>query len=208
MGLRMLESLYSAVSAHAGQFTCEEIHQQKNTKVVRFRHVGSPPKLDLEVPDVQGLRDFYATYEHLTLYLDEQSGDAAYFIASPAQWLKLDNNFRPWLDSLDEDERAEYLPDWIEQCIVVGEIPRSGNYLLVPTSGPDAGYVFEFEHDGFEFIELASSLPDFVMRSLDLNVHQLTEMASHLRFIVAGDARQWWIKELQDNRGNVVSTVA
>jgi hypothetical protein len=206
IGLLMLESLHSAVDAHAGQFTCVEIDKEKNTKNVHFRHVGSPPDINLAVPNVPGLRDFYATYGHLTLYLDEQSGDAAYFIASPSQWSELDGEFRPWLEGLDEEEAAEYLPTWIVDCIVVGEIPQSGNYLLVPSSGPDAGKVFEFEHDGFEFLELASSLPDFVMRSLDLSTRELTAMASHLRFITTGENRQWWIKELRDNRGNVVRT--
>jgi hypothetical protein len=204
----MLESLHAAVSSHAGEFSCEEIHQENNTKVVHFRHAGAPPDASLAVPDVRGLRDFYATFEHLTMYLDEQSGDAAYFIASPSQWSELDGEFRPWLEGLDEEEIAECLPTWIADCIVVGEIPQSGNYLLVPASGPDAGKLFEFEHDGFEFLELASSLPDFVMRSLDLSASQLTAMASHLRFIAAGEDRQWWINELRDNRGNVVRTEA
>jgi hypothetical protein len=202
----MLESLHSAVTSHTGQFSCEEIHQEENTKVVPFRHIGSPPDTGLVVPDVQGLKDFYATYGHLTMYLDEQSGDAAYFLASPTQWSELDSDFRPWLDGLDEEEVAEYLPAWINDCIVVGEIPQSGNYLLVPTSGPDAGKVFEFEHDGFEFLELGTSLPDFVVRTLDLDTRRLTAMASHLRFITANEGCQWWIKELRDNRGNVVYT--
>lgn len=140
------------------------------------------------------------------MYLDEQSGDAAYFVASPSQWSELDSYFRPWLDGLDEDEAADYLPTWIEDCIVVGEIPQSGNYLLVPTSGPDAGKVFEFEHDGFEFLELGASLPDFVERTLDVDSRRLTAMASHLRFVTPNEGRGWWINELRDNRGNVVRT--
>jgi hypothetical protein len=204
----MLEALRSAVAAHTGIFSCEEIHKEENTKDVHFRHVGSPPNPALAVPDVQGLKEFYSTYESLTMYLEEDSGDAAYFIASPSQWSELEGYFRPWLDSVGEDEAADYLPAWINECIVIGEIPQSGNYLLVPISGPDEGKVFEFEHDGFEFLELATSLPDFAMRTLDLDARRLTAMASHLRFITPEERRQWWIKELRDNRGNVVCTEA
>ncbi len=202
----MLKALQSAVAAHTGTFSCEEIHKEGNTKVVRFRHLGSPPALTLDVPDVRGLKEFYSTYEHLTMYLEEDSGDAAYFLASPSQWPELDSDFRPWLDGIGEDEAADYLPEWINECIVIGEIPRSGNYLLIPISGPDEGKVFEFEHDGFEFLELATSLPDFVTRALDLDARRLTAMASHLRFITPEEGRQWWIKELRDNRGNVIRT--
>lgn len=204
----MLEVLHSAVDSHTGHFVCEEIHQERNTKIVQFRHIGSPPDSTLAIPDVPGFKEFYGTYEHLTMYVDEQSGDAAYFFASPSQWSELDGDFRPWLEGLDENEVAECLPSWISDCIVVGEIPQSGNYLLVPTSGPDVGKVFEFEHDGFEFLELGSNLPDFVVRTLDLDSRRLTAIASHLRFITADDDRQWWIKELRDNRGNVIRTDA
>ena len=202
----MLESLQAAVSAHTGTFRCVEINRRQNTKVVHFRHLGAPPQAALCVPDVPGLQPFYQTFESLTLYVDDATGEAAYHIASPAQWADLDDDFRPWLDDLDDDERAEYLPNWIDECLVVGEIPHSGNYLLVPTSGPDAGKVVEFEHDGVEFLELGASLPDFVLKSLDLDATRLTAMASHLRFMTEGDDAQWWIEVLQDNRGNVVRT--
>ncbi len=198
----MLESLPNAVSSHTGQFVCEEIGREENIKLVAFRHIGSPANTSLVVPDVQGLVEFHDVYENLVMYFDEQSGDAAYFIASPSQWPEFDDYFRPWLDGGDEDD----LPEWIDDCLVIGEIPRSGNYLLVPTTGPDAGKVFEFEHDGFEFIELGNNLPDFVTRMLDLDSSRLTAIASHLRFITEGEGCQWWIKELWDNRGNVVRT--
>lgn len=204
----ILESLRSDVQSHIGQFTCSEIHCAENTKTVRFRHDGSPPDPGVDVPNVHGLRDFYDTFAQLTLYLEEESGDAAFLIASPSQWSELDSNFRPWLEGVGEDEADDYLPVWIKDCLVVGEVPRSGNYLLVPTAGADAGKVFEFEHDGFEFIELGQSLPDFVARTLDLDTSRLTAIASHVRFIAPGENRQWWIDELKDNRGNVIRTEA
>lgn len=197
-----LQCLRSEVEAHTGVFTCSEINRKGSTRQVPFRHVGSAPGLDREVPAVQGLQDFYATYEHLVMYFDEQSDEAAYSIASPSQWSELDSHFRPWLESLEEDD----LPEWIDGCIVVGEIPRSGNYLLLPVSGPDAGKVFEFEHDGYEFLELGTSLPDFVLRTLDLDARRLTAIASHMRFVLPDERRQWWIDEMKDNRGNLIRT--
>jgi hypothetical protein len=199
-----LESLRTAVQAHLGLFTCSEINRKGSTKEVPFQHIGSAPDSSLLVPAIQGLQEFYATYEHLVMYVDEHSGDAAYLIASPSQWQELDSQFRPWLESMEEDD----LPAWISDCIVVGEIPRSGNYLLLPAVGPDAGKVFEFEHDGFEFLELGASLPAFVLHTLDLDSRRLTAIASHMRFIRPGEQRQWWITELKDNRGNVIRTEA
>lgn len=204
----VLESLRSAVQAHTGEFLCSEINRSENTRAVQFRHDGLPPDPEADVPDVQGLRDFYATFAQLTLFLDDETGDAAYFIASPSQWPELDGNFRPWMENIGEDEADEYCPAWVSECLVIGEVPRSGNYLLVPTTGAEAGKVYEFEHDGFEFIELGLSLPDFVASTLDLDTRRLTAIASHVRFIRPNESRQWWIDELRDNRGNVVRTEA
>lgn len=203
-----LETLRSAVESHAGTFLCSEIQNEANTKTVDFHHVSLPADFDSAVPDVVGLRDFYDTFAQLTLYVDETSGEAAFLIASPSQWTELDEDFRPWLDGIDEDEAADFLPDWIDSCLVIGEVPRSGNYLLVPTEGPEAGKVFGFDHDGLEFDELGATLPDFIAKTLDLDTHRLTAIASHIRFIAPSENRQWWINELKDNRGNVVRTEA
>lgn len=203
-------ALYAALEAHAGHFVCSEIHNAKATRTVPFCHRGQAPEPGLAqtLPDVPGLRAFYESYGALTLYLDAESGDAAYQLAHPSEWAELDGYFRPWLECVDPDEAEEYLPAWIDTCLVVGEIPQSGNYLLLPTTGAEAGKVFEFEHDGFDFIELGHSLPDLARRVLDLNPAQLTAIASHVRFITPPESRQWWIETLHDNRGNVIHTAA
>ncbi len=199
-----LQSLRSAIEAHAGVFNCREIRREGSTKPVHFRHIGAAPGPVVDLPEIPGLRAFYSMYGQLLLYVDERSGEAAYLLASPSQWPALDAQFRPWLECLEEED----LPGWIDDCIVVGEIPRSGNYLLVPASGPEAGKVFEFEHDGYEFLELGDSLPEFVARNLDLDAARLTAIASHRRFMLPDDPRQWWIETMVDNRGNDVRTEA
>lgn len=204
----MLTELATAIAAHTGTFKCVEIHNESNVKDVRFRHQSSPSNANVPVPSVPGLQDFFRTFESLMMYVDEQSGDTAYYIASPAQWVELDGYFRPWLDGLDAEDVAEYVPAWIDDCIVIGEIPHSGNYLLVPLTGTEAGVAYEFEHDGFEFIKVAETLPEFVMSALDLDSRRLTNIASHLRFVTEGSDNQWWISELRDSRGNVVATEA
>ncbi len=202
----MIESLDTAVRNHAGQFICVEINKDQNTKTVPFRHAADPPVAQSMLPNVPGLSAFYSTFGSLTLFLDDESGESAFFIADPIQWERLRGDFELWLEGMGEDEIAESLPEGVTEYLVVGEIPRSGNYLLVSSTGTRAGLVFEFEHDGYEFIELGASLPEFVAKTLDLDAHRLTNIASHLRFILPNEKRQWWIRELQDNRGNIIRT--
>lgn len=205
--------LKTSVSSHAGQFTCVGRGKNKDTsKIVTFRHVGNPPNPEAEtiVPDVPSLRSFYSVFEQLLLYFDELSGEAAYLIASPFLWSQLDTNFRLSIDHLSEAELASSAPSWVSDrnYITIGEVSQSGNYLLVPLTGADAGKVFEFEHDGFEFLERAANLSEFVIKSLDIDSRQLTSIASHLTFSSDNYRTQWWIVELRDNRGNAVRTQA
>jgi len=135
------------------------------------------------------------------------SGDAAVYIARRDQWDELEQEFRAWLDGLSSEEIAEFVPEWTQQCVVVGEVPSSGNYFMVPLAGSEAGCIYEFEHDGFEFIRHASDIESFVFGLLDPDSAKLTEMASHMSFVEQENwSEQWWIQEMRDNRGNVVST--
>ena len=203
-----LVELEKLVNKHSGEFFCTQIHNESATKLVPFKHIYDPPRALNEVLDIEKLNEFYETFGNLLMYFDEKSGDAALYIASPDQWVSLHSYFGDWLEGLEEDERDELLPEWIDNCLVIGEIPHSGNYILMPKSGEKTGYVYEFEHDGFEFIELAKDIEEYIKTMLNLNSSGLTNIASHMRFIVDSPEVQWWIKELRDNTGNVVNTEA
>jgi len=201
-----LPDLESLVASHHGEFSCVKIHDESRTKVVRFRHDATPPVQRPELPDLGRLRDFYETFGSLVLYLDPESGDAARVIAAPSDWDSLADALAGWFDGLGEEERGDYLPEWIDDCLVIGETPCSGNYILMPTTGEEAGRVFEFDHDGFEFHRAAGDLVDYVLKALSPSPVLLVDYASHMRFVTEGDPTQWWIREMTDNRGACVST--
>lgn len=202
----MLKDLDTAVRQHTGEFLCEEIHNERNTKVVHFAHVATEPT-DLDgVPDVGDLREFYSTFGSILFYHDGQSGDAGKYLAPIESWGELQEYFSGWLEGLEEDEGEELLPKWVETALVIGETPQSGNYILVPTEGVEAGHVFEFDHDGFEFCHEADSLGEYVVALMNPNSAKLTEIASHMRFIEGDAMVQWWIRGLKDNRGHMVHT--
>lgn len=202
------QDLKMAVRQHAGEFLCEEIHNERNTKVVTFAHVITEPVGLDGVPDVGDLREFYSTFGSILFYHDPRSGDAGKYLAPVSTWSELHEFFSDWIEGLEEDEREEILPEWIETVLVIGETPHSGNYILVPTEGAEAGHVFEFDHDGFEFIHEAGSVVEYVQRLLKPDDSKLTEIASHMRFVESDAMVQWWIRELRDNRGYVAQTDA
>lgn len=203
-----LQDLKSAVESHRGTFLCERINQPAQTKLVHFAHAIGQPEPHAVVPAVGRLRDFVDTFGSVVFYEDAVSGDAAVHLAAPADWPALDSDLRDWMEPLGEDERAEILPAWAEHCLVIGEEPRTGNYLLMPVEGDEAGAVYLFDHDGYEFTREANDVIDYVQRLLAPDDRRLTGMASHMRFVEGDPMVQWWIREMHDNRGHKASTRA
>ncbi len=204
-----LAQLEHAVLAHGGEFQCVQIGAEGNTKRVPFRHAVTPAVEVADLPDVGKLREFYVTFGSILFYCDELSGDAARYLAPVHEWPELQEEFMDWIDLPDEGEvEDDFPPPWVRTCLVIGETPHSGNYILMPTQGPEAGQVWEFDHDGFEFRCEGKDLVDYVERMLAPNGSRLTDFASSMRFIASDDKAQWWVNELRDNRGLVVSTSA
>ncbi len=201
-----LTDLEAAIRRHGGNFHCERVHDDTQEKTIAFVHHVTPPSGLEGVPDVGRLRDLYETVGSVVFYLDEKSGDAARHLAPPVEWEDLRASFLDWLDDLDEDERDDLVPDWVDTCVVVGEVPHSGNYILVATEGPDAGRVFEFDHDGFEFTLQGEDMIDYVEQILEPDAALLTNFASHMRFIEGDSNVQWWIVRMKDRDGRTVDT--
>ncbi|HPG61926.1 MAG TPA: hypothetical protein PK586_07950 [Casimicrobium sp.] len=202
-----MQQLSGAIEAHTGEFHCEQINKPASTKVVTFHHLTERSALDVhQLPDIGSLRDFYSAFDDVLFYFDEVSGASAKHIVSPACWDELKADFTDWLHTLDEADREKLLPTWIDNCLVVGETPQSGNYVLMPTTGEESGQIFEFDHDGFEFIPAAKNLIEYVEHLLAPDGNQLTEFAAHMRFIEPDSVAQWWVLEMRDNQGRVVKT--
>ena len=207
-----LIDLHRAVSEHTGEFTCERLRKPDETRVVTFKHLIQPAApLDeaaqAVIPDVGPLRAFYATFGALMLYHDAQSGEAARYIAPPAEWASLHDGFAGWTQDLSDEERANTLPPWVEHCVVIGEVPRTGNYIVVATDGESAGQVFEFDNDGFAFTPKGQDIVAYVEQLLTPDAAALTEIASHMRFTDRNYGTQWQILEMRDNLGKHIRTL-
>ena len=145
-------------------------------------------------PDIPQLAEFYSHYGSVRLFVDPIGGDSAFFVASPDEWHGLKKYFESWTDFLDGEEE-ERLPDWLDDCLAIGEIPTSGNYYLMPTKGAHAGKVFLFDHDGFEFSEEGADLGAFIERISTVNDALVAEIPGHTRYSDGETDTQWLAKE-------------
>ncbi|MFO1321603.1 MAG: hypothetical protein U1F52_18490 [Burkholderiales bacterium] len=146
--------------------------------------------------DLPALIGFYERFGSLRLYRDSVTRHdigraSAYYIASPDTWAGLHESVVDWLGDIDEEERAEFVPDWLDGCIAIGQIPNSGNTFLVPVTGTDRGKVFEFEHDGLEFIERADTFEAFVEQLATVDEARLRDIGSHTRSSDGQTPLQW-----------------
>jgi hypothetical protein len=172
--------------------------------IAQITHETTPPlskeeiaKLKSQLPEVPKLVDLYSSYGSIRLYCDSvfyapwDRYSSAFYIAHPDEWPDLKDYFSGWLDDLSEEEEQEFLPDWIEDYVVIGEIPNSGNYFLVPLQGMEAGCVYEFEHDGFEFIKQADTLTDFIVKLCTVTDSLISEIRGHTRYFDGKTDTQW-----------------
>ena len=148
------------------------------------------------VGDLPATIAFYKTWGSLRLFrgLHERPGigrASAYYIAPPAVWGELRESVDDWWSGLDADQARDILPEWAANCVAVGEIPNSGNYFLMPLAGPDRGKVFEFDHDGFEFIERGADFEDFVNRLASTQAGHLQRISGHTRYSDGQTPTQW-----------------
>lgn len=206
----MFAAFETLLSRRNPRFVCEDTGWPKPgpvKHVAYIRHEVGPAlsadamaHLESRVGDMPELLAFYRRYGSARLYCDTIEHPvvgfaSAFWIAPPSEWEDLWDGFSGWLDNLSEDEKEEFLPEWIDDCAVIGEVPNSGNYFLVPLSGPDRGKVFEFEHDGFEFIEEGANLEAFLEAKSTVDEALLTEILSHTRYCDGKTSVQWLCRE-------------
>jgi len=175
--------------------------------VAHLRHeVGRPldepavARLRSQVGDLPELVAFYGRYGSLRLYCDTVEhpvlGHAsAYYLAPPEEWADLKSCFEPWLDGVSDDELSELLPEGMTNVIVIGEVPNSGNYFLVPVVGARAGCVIAFDHDGLEFVEQGANLADFVNAKSTVTEVLLEEILAHTRYYDGVSDVSWLCRE-------------
>lgn len=164
-------------------------------------HYAEPPlgvaqleQLKRLFPEIPQLAEFYAHYGSIRLFVDPIGGDSAFFVASPDEWHGLKKLFETWTDLLDEEEE-DMLPDWLDNYLTIGEIPTSGNYVLMPTKGEHTGKVFLFDHDGFEFVERGADLGAFIQRISTVDDALVEEIPGHTRYSDGETDTQWLAKE-------------
>lgn len=202
----MFEALHELLERRSQRFICRDGWPKPcpPEHTVAIQHEVGPPlrtdELNLvrqkrDIPD--DLAEFYKCFGFVRLFSQVDADESAYYIAHPDEWDELNDSFTDWIEDLTEEEKEEFLPTWISNYIVFGEIPASGNYYLMPITGDQSGAIFEFEHDGLEFIKRGNSISEFVSKLSTVTDQLLEEISGHTRYRDDRPDSQWMVAEYE-----------
>lgn len=201
----MLTELESLLERKNQRFVCRNSGGSERGSleyIAPITHEVEPPldeealqALQTDLGDLPEAIAFYQRFGGLRLYCDTVGYASAFYLAPPESWNELDDHFSGWLDILDEDEQAELIPDWLSEYAVIGEVPDSGNYFLLALAGDERGKIFEFEHDGFEFIERGENLAAFIAAICKVDDALIQEIRTHTRYSDGKTSTQWLAEE-------------
>lgn len=192
-------ALALAVRTHCGEFLCQDAADPARARRIRFHHLLTPATTRVRVPAAGGLAKYCASIESAVFYFDDATGEAARYLAPPAEWHTLHAAFRDELTTPMAEQ-----PDWVASSRVIGEIPDAGDYILVATHGQQGGRVFEFDHRSGEFRHMADDVLDYIERLLAPDARTLGLLTAHMRFSADRAAEQWRVIELHHIDGQVV----
>lgn len=131
--------------------------------------------------------DFYKKYGGISFHEQAESGVASLCVHPIDNWALLYAEMSDWFD----DELVGGSIDWLDSCVVFAEVPRSGNYFLIPLAGVDQGKIIYQDHDGLESEVYANSFAEFLCKFLRSPVEQMDRLGCHTRYSDNQTDKQW-----------------
>lgn len=194
-----IDKLNDLLAGNDSKLKCVSVVDDAISLVINIFHETTAPLIQEEINvikerfvDQKQLVCFLSKYSSLRLYCSRDTDSSAFYIAHPSEWDVLAGEVNEWISDLAEDEvLGRDCEEWLETALVIGEIPESGNYFLLPTSGKYSGRICLFDHDGFEFTELAENLELFVEYLCTPNHELLQEISISTRYKDGSTDVQW-----------------
>ncbi|WP_075186540.1 SMI1/KNR4 family protein [Teredinibacter haidensis] len=135
--------------------------------------------------------DFFKKFGSIRLFCDSKSDSSAFYIAHPNEWSELKGELMSWFDGLSVSEYEGLIPDWAKNAIVFGEIPNSSNYYLYRVDSLECGAIYEFVHDGFEFVKIENTFNEFIVYLSTITEELINSIQTYTRCSDGETDTQW-----------------
>lgn len=130
-----------------------------------------------DCPAAAQVVEFYTLSDGGVLFRDPDSDAAGLDLLKSSTWPLLNAAIR---DSFSFCE-AEDGPEWLDHFLAFGEVSHSGNYFVLPLTGPDAGKIIYCDHEG-PITVWAPDFETFIADIIEDPAEQLDRMGCFLRF--------------------------
>lgn len=200
-----VESFLSHVKAASPTFHCYECGDRSESLslIAPLSHTMGPPADETAIqllqeylgPKADSFVDLYSEHDGFTLYRDRQ-GDAEGLRFFPVeQWERFTQEMKESFSDMGFE--PEEWPEAAVDSLAFGEIPHSGNFFTVKTSGSKRGQIFYADHDDFTEEAFAKSLSEFLARIVKDPAQFLYDVGCYTRYSDGSTSAQWIPKQFE-----------
>ena len=137
------------------------------------------------------LVEFYRKYNGAFFHADKNNLSIALQLHPVNKWDELKSEMMDWYDMVDEDLLDEIDTDWLDDCVVFGEVPSSANYFVLVCNGANKGKVIYSDHEVAEPEVYANSFNEFLVKYLSNPVDEMMNLGCFTRYFSGNNNIQW-----------------
>lgn len=195
-----IAALTKLCSAKNPAFRCTAAGDRSGKEfVARLLHVLCPPATKREVAQIKKhlgeyaapVLNLYSRHCGALLYRDTKSETAGIHLLPPGLWPEAKKQVRELLGDMVDGPDGD--PDHILKGVPVATVPHSGNFFVLPVSGPNAGKVFYADHDGWYESAFAKDYDSFLAKVCKNPVKLLNEVLGCYARYEDGLTDEQWI---------------
>lgn len=159
-----MQAFFDVIKQPNPRFICQSKANQDERATIPLKHSLNTPASETDLDDLVGmpatLIDFYAKHDGCRLYASHDGETSAVYLATLDDWAVLGEEFLIELENLDPKQ----IPEWIDETVVIGEVPESGNVFLISLAEENEGSITYFDKTRASFIPFAKDFESFLKR--------------------------------------------
>lgn len=142
------------------------------------------------------LVEFFRKHNGALFHADSENLSAGIHLHPIEEWDELRSDMMEWYDMMDEDVLDEINTDWLEDCIVFGEVPSSANYFVLVVNGVHKGKVIYSDHEVAEQDVYTNSFNELLTKYLSDPVGEIMSLGCFTRYDDGKTNIQWIPREI------------
>lgn len=133
--------------------------------------------------------ELYCLWNGMILFCDSKSDAAGIELFPISEFSSRSAEMRSSMEAFGFD--PDRLPSWVQTGVAIGQVPDSGNFLVIGTEKETAGSVFYADHEGVGAEPIAKNLKSMFDLLLKEPAQFLMELGCFTRYADGATNKQW-----------------